>query len=105
MHSRNQGSRWPTMGAANARYTRASIEHGPGVIIRRVGGASSPYFCVMQDPFQGRLRTAGDIPSGEAQAATGSLVWRSAKGIRNGQFGRPCVGSNGLVKNLLATRG
>jgi hypothetical protein len=34
----------PTTGAARARYTRGSIEDGPGVIISRIGGASSPIF-------------------------------------------------------------
>src|SRR5207248_8874900 len=36
----NHGSRWPTTGAESARYTRGSIEEGPGVIISRVGGAN-----------------------------------------------------------------
>src|SRR5215471_3848627 len=38
----NHGSRWPTMGAARARYTRGSTDEGPGVIINRIGGVSSP---------------------------------------------------------------
>src|SRR5579863_7798088 len=38
----NHGSMCPTIGAANARYTRGSIDEGPGVIISRIGGASSP---------------------------------------------------------------
>src|SRR5271170_3226758 len=42
MHVLNQGSRCPTNGAASARYTRGSIDDGPGVNINRVGGSSSP---------------------------------------------------------------
>src|SRR5262245_33542987 len=38
----NHGSRWPTIGAASARYTRGSTDECPGVIINRIGGASSP---------------------------------------------------------------
>src|SRR5262245_4149831 len=38
----NHGSRWPTMGAERARYTRGSTDDGPGVIINRIGGTSSP---------------------------------------------------------------
>src|SRR5882757_2497765 len=40
----NHGSMCPTTGAASARYTRGSIEDGPGVIISRIGGANSPIF-------------------------------------------------------------
>src|ERR1700722_8578427 len=42
MHPRNHGSTWPTNGVASARYTRGSIEDGPGVSISRFGGFSSP---------------------------------------------------------------
>src|ERR1700736_610984 len=46
----NHGSRCPTNGVAIARYTRGSIEDGPGVSINRTGGFNSPTVCVMACP-------------------------------------------------------
>src|ERR1700675_1221229 len=46
----NHGSRCPTRGVAIARYTRGSIEDGPGVSINRTGGFNSPTVCVMACP-------------------------------------------------------
>src|SRR5579871_2372041 len=42
MQPRNHGSTCPTNGVASARYTRGSIDDGPGVSISRFGGVSSP---------------------------------------------------------------
>src|ERR1700730_6060706 len=53
MQPRNHGSMCPTRGVANARYTRGSIEDGPGVIISRTGGLSSPIGLVMALAFRG----------------------------------------------------
>src|SRR6267378_3225419 len=47
MHPLNHGSMCPTSGVAIARYTRGSMEDGPGVSINRTGGWSSPTCCVM----------------------------------------------------------
>src|SRR5258708_35323304 len=47
MHPLNHGSMCPTSGVAIARYTRGSMEDGPGVSINRTGGFSSPTCCVM----------------------------------------------------------
>src|SRR5467141_2219109 len=47
MHPLNHGSMCPTRGVAIARYTRGSMEDGPGVSINRTGGWSSPTCCVM----------------------------------------------------------
>src|SRR6266478_2293186 len=47
MQPLNHGSMCPTSGVAIARYTRGSIEDGPGVSINRTGGWSSPTCCVM----------------------------------------------------------
>src|ERR1700683_1630491 len=43
----NQGSICPTSGADMARYTRGSMQEGPGVIIKRAGGRSSPIISFM----------------------------------------------------------
>src|SRR6266581_5333891 len=48
MHPLNHGSMCPTSGVAIARYTRGSMEDGPGVSINRTGGWSSPTCCVMR---------------------------------------------------------
>ncbi len=65
--SMNQGSMWPTSGAAMARYTRGSMHDGPGVSISLAGGSSSPIgsslmaldlFC-LAEIFGGRVRLAG----------------------------------------------
>ena len=91
MQPRNQGSRWPTMGEARARYTRGSMEHGPGVIIKRMGGFNSPTGWVMGVPFQGSLRTIKDVPPrrtrGSTRARRETVVWRMGRGRRNGQIG------------------
>src|SRR5215475_14661337 len=47
MHPRNHGSTCPTSGVASARYTRGSIDEGPGVNINRFGGFNSPICDVM----------------------------------------------------------
>src|SRR5712692_9947339 len=47
MQPLNHGSRCPTSGVARARYTRGSIDDGPGVSINRAGGLSSPMCWVM----------------------------------------------------------
>src|SRR5260370_2761943 len=47
MHPLNHGSMCPTSGVAIARYTRGSMDDGPGVSINRTGGWSSPTCCVM----------------------------------------------------------
>src|SRR6267154_5067391 len=54
----NHGSMCPTTGAASARYTRGSIEDGPGVIISRIGGASSPIFFSAPSLILSNLRSA-----------------------------------------------
>src|SRR5437660_3199957 len=51
MHPRNHGSTCPTKGVANARYTRGSIDDGPGVNINRFGGFNSPICSVMEDSY------------------------------------------------------
>src|ERR1700720_487778 len=72
MHPRNQGSMWPTSWVASARYTRGSMEEGPGVIIRRTGGLSSPMGLDMSLPRIRRIasRHCGDtsFPQGGALA-------------------------------------
>src|SRR5216684_8581658 len=68
MQPLNHGSRWPTKGVASARYTRGSMDEGPGVSMSRLGGLSSPMCCVMNcvlvlyviSVTQGALARAGE---------------------------------------------
>src|SRR5882757_1383313 len=66
----NHGSMCPTTGAASARYTRGSIEDGPGVIISRIGGANSPIFFSAPSLILSNLRfsAAGTPVSLDSQA-------------------------------------
>src|SRR5271157_6354076 len=64
MQPRNHGSRCPTNGVARARYTRGSIEDGPGVIIKRAGGLSSPIGLVMSVLLYGSLMNPQGWPAG-----------------------------------------
>src|SRR5258705_11213592 len=92
----NHGSMCPTTGVAIARYTRGSIEEGPGVSIKRTGGLSSPIGCVIrscpsfsstQASFTGREPSAGTI-SGKLRATAGVPIFAQSAHARNGQIGR-----------------
>src|SRR5260370_25982355 len=81
MQPLNQGSRWPTSGVASARYTRGSIEDGPGVSISRLGGASSPIdclsmCCVMRSSSDPELSA---IPFATGPCPQAALIEDSAK--------------------------
>src|ERR1700733_8993754 len=73
MQPRNQGSTCPTSGVAKARYTRGSIDDGPGVSISRFGGLSSP-MCGLLLMFS-------------ASKKRGHRFSRTETAPRNGQFG------------------
>src|SRR5208283_6134195 len=96
MHPRNHGSRCPTSGVASARYTRGSIEEGPGVIIKRGGGFNSPIGLVIDiplletsnEPSYGALRKRPAYPASErAQEHHGNTSFLHGRPRRNGQIG------------------
>src|ERR1700747_195277 len=83
----NQGSMWPTRGVLIARYTRGSIFEGPGVIIKRVGGRSSPMISFiitfLAAPQSARLR-------GQQARPLVSLNSRPGVNLQNGT--KNCIG-------------
>src|SRR5271163_4692710 len=81
MQPLNHGSMWPTRLVASARYTRGSIDDGPGVSIKRFGGTSSPTCCVMilSPLFELRLpwEPHGLLPVGTCHYPAGSQFSRN----------------------------
>src|ERR1700730_10966122 len=71
----NHGSRWPTNGVAIARYTRGSIEDGPGVSINRTGGFNSPTVCVMACPSNRAVLGGPACAPEDHRSAAGSLIF------------------------------
>src|SRR5271157_3948035 len=90
MQPRNHGSRCPTNGVARARYTRGSIEDGPGVIIKRTGGLSSPIGLLMSAPSRILMKPQG-WPAGsyfgESLEYGGKSSVTQGQVERNGQIG------------------
>src|SRR3974390_153309 len=78
------------MGAAKALYTRGSMEHGPGVIIKRVGGFNSPIWLVMGIPFRGLIASQ----AGSHGFASGEALRRTTEYLQFGRKGRGAQRSN-----------
>src|SRR5712692_11265484 len=99
MQPLNHGSICPTSGVAIARYTRGSMEDGPGVSINRTGGLSSPTCCVMTfcpslflriiRAFESRTAREGAL--GSFLATAGTSIFAQSTHPRNRQIGWVCA--------------